>query len=99
VVSLSKPPFTAEFGQPSVLNMVWPPGVISLSHVALPASPDDPLYGQRPPENDDFLFLGQMALQGENGLLRISPNWMFRLRYNPFFDYLEQRSVDWVAER
>jgi alpha-beta hydrolase superfamily lysophospholipase len=98
VISRSKPPFTAELGKPSVLNMAWPAGVISLSHLALPVSPNDPLYGQRPPDNDDFLFLGQMALQGERGLLRISPNWMFRLRYNPFYDYLEQRSVDWVAE-
>jgi alpha-beta hydrolase superfamily lysophospholipase len=98
VVSRSKPPFTAELGPPSQLNMAWPAGVISLSHLALPVSPDDPLYGQRPPDNHDFLFLGQMALQGERGLLRISPNWMIRLRYNPFYDYLEQRSVDWVAE-
>jgi alpha-beta hydrolase superfamily lysophospholipase len=97
VVSRSKPPFTAELGQPLALNMAWPAGIISLSHVALPASPYDPLYGQRPPDNDDFLFLGQMALQGERGLLRISPDWMFRLRYNPFYDYLEQRALDWVA--
>ena len=72
--------------------------MISLSHVALPIKPDDPLYGQRAPGNDDFIFLGQMAIQGERGLLTIPPDWMFRLRYNPFYDYLEQRIVDWVND-
>ena len=76
----------------------WPPGVISLSHVALPIAPDDPLYGQRPPENDEFLFLGQMAMQGERGLLTIPSDWMFRLRYNPFYDYLEKRTLDWIND-
>jgi hypothetical protein len=69
---------------------------VSLSHVALPIAPDDPLYGQRAPDNDDFIFLGQMAIQGELGLLQIPTNWMIRLRYNPFYDYLESRMLKWV---
>jgi hypothetical protein len=72
--------------------------VISLSHVALPISPDDSLYGQRPPENEDFLFLGQMAIQGERGLLKIPADWMFRLRHNPFYEYLTERMLDWVYQ-
>jgi hypothetical protein len=71
--------------------------VISLSHVALPFPPDDPLYGERPPGNDDVLFLGEMAIQGERGLMKISSDWLLRLRHNPFYDYLEWRLLEWIG--
>lgn len=96
VVSKKKQPFSGNPSNNRPLDLAWPTGVISLSHVALPISPDDPLYGQRAPENEDFLFLGQMALQGERGLLQIPPDWMLRLRYNPFYDFLERRTIEWV---
>lgn len=98
VISKRKEPFSANASGARPLKLAWPTGVISLSHVALPISPDDPLYGQRAPENDDFLFLGQMAIQGERGLLRIPSDWMLRLRYNPFYDYLERRVLEWVTD-
>jgi hypothetical protein len=82
--------------QTESLALAWPAGVISLSHVALPIPPDDPLYGQRPPDNQDVLFLGQMALQGERGMLRLSSDWLLRLRHNPFYDYLERRALAWI---
>ncbi len=96
VVGKKKPPFMSNPSNHRPLDLAWPAGVISLSHVALPISPDDSLYGQRAPDNDDFLFLGQMAIQGERGLLQIPPDWMLRLRYNPFYDYLESRTIEWV---
>ena len=96
VVSKRIEPYSLDPSNEEQLDLSWPPGVISLSHVALPFAPDDPLYGQRAPENEEFLFLGQMAIQGERGLLTIPSDWMFRLRYNPFFDYLEKRLLDWV---
>lgn len=96
VISKYKDSFSADPSHTSNLGLSWPAGVISLSHVALPISPDDPIYGQRPPNNEEFLFLGQMAVQGERGLLQIPSDWMFRLRYNPFYDYLEKRTLDWV---
>jgi hypothetical protein len=71
--------------------------MISLSHIALPFPPDDPLYGQRRPEKADTIFLGQMAIQGERGLLRFSSDWLLRLRYNPFYDFLENRVVEWLV--
>ncbi|MEP5567679.1 MAG: alpha/beta fold hydrolase [Halioglobus sp.] len=79
------------------LGVEWPPGVFSLSHVALPFPPDDPLYGRYPPEDRNQLFLGLQAMQGERGLLKISPNFLLRLRHNPFYDYMEGRVVDWLA--
>lgn len=96
VVSKHKQPFSANSSNARQLELAWPTGVISLSHVALPISPDDRLYGQRAPENEDFLFLGQMAIQGERGLLQIPSDWMLRLRYNPFYDFLERRTIEWV---
>lgn len=96
VISKYKDPFSADATHTSKLELSWPPGVISLSHVALPIAPDDPIYGQRPPNSEEFLFLGQMAIQGERGLLTIPSDWMFRLRYNPFYDYLEKRTLEWV---
>lgn len=96
VISKKKPPYSENPINNSPLGLNWPAGVISLSHVALPISPDDPLYGLRTPDNDDFLFLGQMAIQGERGLLQIPPDWMLRLRYNPFYGYLESRTIEWI---
>ncbi len=96
VVSRHKPPLSAKT-ETEPLNAAWPRGVISLSHVALPIPPDDPLYGQRTsPYADQTLQLGQIDIQGERGLLKFSADWLLRLRYNPFYDYLESRVVEWV---
>ncbi len=94
----TKPPMSADVTTSEPLGIAWPPGLISLSHVALPFPPDDPLYGRRAPENDEVLFLGEMALRGERGLLRFPENWLMRLRYNPFYDYVERRALKWVEE-
>jgi alpha-beta hydrolase superfamily lysophospholipase len=89
VVALRQAPLSAEISPAEPLGLEWPGGVISLSHVALPIPADDPLYGQRPPDNDDVLFLGQMAIQGERGLLLLPSDWLLRIRHNPFYGYLE----------
>jgi len=96
VLARRKPPFSAKASTTEPLNLAWPAGVISLSHVALPFPPDDPLYGQRPPGNEDVLFLGQMAIQGERGLLQFPSDWLMRLRHNPFYAFLEARALAWV---
>ncbi len=96
VISQYKKPFSGNPSSAIQQELSWPPGVVSLSHVALPIAPDDPLYGQRAPDNQDFIFLGQMAVQGERGLLQIPADWLIRLRYNPFYDYLENRLLDWI---
>ena len=51
--------------------------------MALPFPPNDPLYGQSPPKNASELFLGQVAIKGERGLLKISNDWL-----NPVFRVL-----------
>ena len=92
-----KNPFSKDMSETKTPGYAWPPGVISLSHVALPFPPDDPLYGQRPPAKRQGIYLGQMAIKGERGLLKISSDWLLRLRNNPFFDYLENRVQLWIG--
>ena len=96
VVARRKPPRSAGFAEIRDLEMAWPREVLSLSHVALPFEPDDPLYGRGPPSASQDLFLGQQAIQGERGLLRIPADVFVRLRHNPFYPYLERRSFDWM---
>ena len=98
VVARHKPPFTAEFSKTESLNLAWPRGVISLSHIALPFAANDPLYGQFPPEDRNVLFLGQVEIRGERGLMKISSDWLLRLRYNPFYPLLESRVLEWVGD-
>ncbi|MCB1774143.1 MAG: alpha/beta fold hydrolase [Gammaproteobacteria bacterium] len=79
------------------LDMRWPDDVYSLSHVALPFSPTDPLYGSRPEEGGSGIRLGTIDLRGERGVLRLSAADMLRLRSNPFYDYLEDRIVTFLG--
>jgi len=97
VAARRKPAFAPDASQTQPLNLAWPLDVISLSHVALPFPPDDPLYGQRPPGNEDALFLGQMPIHGERGLLKLSGDFLLRMRHNPFYDFLETRVIEWMG--
>lgn len=78
------------------LDYAWPDGIFSLSHIALPISPDDPLYGATKPLDNNELFLSTVGFMGETDQLLFPSSWLMRLRYNPFYGYLEQRAVDWM---
>jgi len=75
------------------LGLDWPEDVYSLSHVALPFPPQDSLYGGEPDEASPGLRLGDLALRGERGALQIPASHMLRLRWNPFFSYVESRTL------
>ena len=80
-----------------LLDLAWPDGVFSLSHVALPFPPDDPLYGYASREVTNHVQLGRIEAHGENGVLEI-PGWMLtRQRSNPFHAYVLERIDDFVA--
>jgi len=81
---------TAVRSEPTGLE--WPRGIFSLSHLALPIPPDDPIYGATPPANRGALYLGQLELLGEQGMLAIPVNALVRLRYDPFFSYISERT-------
>ncbi len=78
------------------LHLAWPPGMYSLSHVALPFPEHDPLYGGRKAGASPGIELGDIALRGERGALQIPAADMLRLRWNPFYPYLEQRLLDFL---
>jgi alpha-beta hydrolase superfamily lysophospholipase len=96
VVAHHQAPFSDAFSRTEPLGKAWPAGVISLSHVALTFPPEDLLYGRRPPDDEGILFLGQMAIRGERGLLRLPLDWLVRMRHNPFYDYMEGRVLAWI---
>ena len=97
IVNRSKPSSSAEV-LPEPMDAAWPAGMISLSHIALPFPPDDPLYGRGPAPSKDTIFLGHMDVRGERGLLRFPSDWLMRLRHNPFYDYQESRVLEWLGD-
>jgi len=74
----------------------WPEEVYSLSHLAMPMPAQDPLYGGPDAGKSPGIRLGNLALRGERGVLRVSASDMLRIRWNPFYPYLEQRTLDFM---
>jgi alpha-beta hydrolase superfamily lysophospholipase len=74
------------------LGLAWPQNVYSLSHVALPFPPDDPLYGPRGvSQTPQPINLGSLDARGERGVFGLPMDQLMRLRFNPFFPYIEAR--------
>jgi len=96
VAAYTKAPCSAGHSSTATLQQNWPRGIFSLSHVALPFPPDDPLYGAQRPIDQKHIFLGQQAMQGERGVLRIPRDFLLRLRHNPFYSYQEARIPQWL---
>jgi len=82
-----------------VPGLSWPEGIFSLSHVALPFPESDLLYGSGKVKDSGRpkLTLGNLALRGERGALRVSPADMLRLRWNPFYPLIENKAVDFMG--
>jgi esterase/lipase len=81
------------------IGMGWPRDIYSLAHISLPFRADDPVYGATPPTHWDFMFLGKIQLFGERGVLAVTAGDFARLRYNPFFPYIESRLNEFLAAR
>lgn len=75
--------------EPVDTGLNWPREIYSLAHIALPFSASDPFYGNGGPENK--ATLGNIALRGEKGAIRVSAADMLRQRWNPFLPWVEQR--------
>ena len=95
VVVRRKRPGDTEIAEIST-GLMWPKELYSLSHVALPFSPNDPLYGGPDAGNSPGIKLGDIALRGERGVLQIPAATMLRLRWNPFYPYMERRLLEFV---
>jgi alpha-beta hydrolase superfamily lysophospholipase len=82
------------------LNLSYPPGIFSLSHVAIPFPMDDPLYGIQPDPQTKSEFgysLGTIEARGERGALIVDQDYLTRLSCNPFFSYLLERVDDAIS--
>lgn len=81
----------------SKLDLSWPGNLYSLAHIALPLPPTDPLYGGRPAGKSPGIHLGDIALHGERGVLYIPASDRLRLRWNPFYPYVEARVLKFLG--
>jgi len=79
------------------LGLAWPEGIYSLAHVALPFNGNDPLYGGDQPGQSPGIQLGRLALRGEKGVLKIPANDLMRLRWNPFYPFMEQKIIEFLG--
>ncbi len=90
------PPGAQEFVE-APMGTRWPDDVFSLSHVALPFPPDDPLYGRGDGEQRDHIEIGLAAYRGERGVLAVSATDMLRLKWNPFHAWQERYLLDFIG--
>ena len=80
----------------SSLPYTWPKKLFSLSHVAMPISKEDPLYGVENTKSPG-VQLGHLAMYGESSVLQISPAAILRQRWNPFYKYTEERMLKFLG--
>lgn len=84
--------------QTRALGLAFPPGIFSLSHVALPFPMSDSLYGMKPDPSEDFgIHLGAIAPRGERGVLIVNLDTLLRTSSNPFFPYVQERIDQVIA--
>lgn len=83
------------------LPLQWPPSVYSLSHIALSFAANDPWYGvegEGDGNGSEVLRLGSIEKRGERGVFGVSMDQLSRLRYNPFYSYIEQTVFRFIAD-
>lgn len=68
----------------------WPQYHYALAHISIPIAPDDDIYGQ------NSLF-GKLKPRGEKDVLVISMEDLTRLRYNPFFGFMETIIIEAIT--
>ena len=79
------------------LGLAWPAEVFSLTHVAIPFTPDDPLYGiDGSPGVAGLLPIGRLSPRGERAVLTVGTDTLMRLSSNPFFPFIAERIGGWV---
>ncbi len=81
----------------SAIGLSWPDDLYSLAHVALPFSPGDPVYGGGSRGKSPGISLGDIALRGERGVLQVAASDMLRLRWNPFYAFVETRLLEFLG--
>ena len=71
----------------------------TLTHVAIPFPPDDPLYGLvGPTKAAGLLPIGRLSPRGERDVLSVNVDALMRLSSNPFFSFVADRVRAFVAD-
>jgi alpha-beta hydrolase superfamily lysophospholipase len=79
------------------LSLEWPREMFSLSHVALPFSKADPVYGGESVFGEaGGVALGRVVPRGEKDVLLVPLDALMRVSWNPFFPYLAARIEQWI---
>lgn len=96
VVQRSLPP-GATAPEEREVGLRWPRDLFSLSHIALPFPPDDPVYGyEATPNPDGPLQMGRWSPRGERAVLTVTADTLMRAGANPFHAYLVGRVREFV---
>ncbi len=81
------------------LGLAWPSDLFSLSHVAIPFPPDDPVYGGALTAGGaGAIRLGALSPRGERSVLTVPLDTLMRASYNPFFAYMADRVLAWIDD-
>lgn len=72
-------------------TLPWPPFYFALSHVCIPISSEDGIYGKDG-------WLGNLNAKGEKGVLTFSSDNLMRIRYNPFYSLVEKKIISVLQE-
>lgn len=87
---------TTETEQP--LDMEYSQDRFSMSHVSIPFPDNDPLYGSRPDNPEQYgINLGRLAVRGERSVMVVDLDALLRASSNPFFPYVLQRIDENIA--
>ncbi len=79
------------------LGLAWPNEVFSLTHVAIPFAPNDPLYGiDGLGLEAGLLPIGRLSPRGERAVLTVGTDTLMRLSSNPFFPFIAERIGQWL---
>ena len=78
-------------------DLSWPKEIISLSHIAVPIPPEDPVYGTHEATVNTGLSLGTVFVRAEPSALLISNSLFVRCRHNPFYSHMENHIVQWLS--
>jgi alpha-beta hydrolase superfamily lysophospholipase len=80
------------------LGLAWPRDVYSLSHVAIPFPLTDPVYGREESGAvPGMIRIGLLSPRGERSVLTVPSETLMRLTCNPFFSYLNARTLAWLT--
>jgi len=74
------------------LSALWASNVYSISHISVPISPSNELYGK---ESE----LSNMLIVGERNTLIIPSSDITRVRFNPFFNLMMKRIDEFIEDR